>query len=378
MRVLLCDLSWRWGGADLRVLQLAKGLPDAEIRVAVIEGSETESRLASEGVSLLRLRRGRKDPRILFDLARAMRRYQPDVVDAHNAQSILWGLPAARLAGVERRVATIHSMFEQSDRRRFGRVLFGALYRVMGAAATDVIAVSQVVAEHLSDQGVARRPVRVIRNGIEIPPQTAQSDGVGAPREAGGRLQIVTVGRLNPVKGQATLVEAVGRLVAEGRDIGCWIVGEGPERAALEEQIRRLDLEDRVKLLGFKRHVDPILAESDVFCLPSLTEGLPFAALEASAQGKPIVASRVGGLARHFSHQESALLTPPGDVEALAAALRQCAADRAFAAALGRRARRMVERDYSLDLTLAETRTLYRLGAGGAAPAAGRGLEESA
>ena len=104
----------------------------------------------------------------------------------------------------------------------------------------------------------------------------------------------------------------------------------------------------------------PHSLRGDVLCMPSLSEGLPFAALEAALLGKPIVASAVGGLKLHFRDHETALLVEPGNSAALADALAWCADNTDAAAAIGLAAKSMVETEFSIDRMIAENRDLYQ------------------
>jgi glycosyltransferase involved in cell wall biosynthesis len=352
-RVLLVDLSWSFGGADVRVAQIATRLADRfDVAVAVIAGSQTHAMLARRGLDVLPLGRGRKDPRLAPDLMGLMGRLKPKVVDAHNPQSMLWGLPAARAAGVPIRLATFHSIFEESEKRTFGAPLYRGLNYLVSRSATHAVAVSDTVARYLATRSSPAGGVVTIRNGVEIPARMAS-------RQRSARLRIVSVGRLVPVKGQDILITALSRMEAQQIPAECVFVGDGPERQRLEQLAERVGVSDRVRFLGFREDVGQIVSECDVFCLPSLTEALPFAVLEAAARAMPIVASRVGMLDRYFTDGDSAKLLPPGDVEALTAALNACARDFSTAAVMGERARQVVARELSVEGMIAATAALY-------------------
>jgi glycosyltransferase involved in cell wall biosynthesis len=133
---------------------------------------------------------------------------------------------------------------------------------------------------------------------------------------------VLAVGNLYPVKGHAVLVEAAARL----KDLPVpWVVavaGRGGEDPALRLAIDRLGLGGRFRLLGLRTDVPDLLAAADVFAMPSLSEGLPLALLEAMSAGLPVVASAVGGIPGVVRHGENGLLVPAGDAAALEGALR--------------------------------------------------------
>jgi glycosyltransferase involved in cell wall biosynthesis len=131
---------------------------------------------------------------------------------------------------------------------------------------------------------------------------------------------LLTVGNLEPVKGQAHLVEAVQRIIRERKDILCVIVGAGKVRTALERQIRSLGLEDYILLAGGKPHDEiPLWMNAcDLFVLPSLNEGNPTVMFETLGCGKPFVGTKVGGVPEVIMSDEYGLLIEPADPEDLA------------------------------------------------------------
>ena len=365
MKIVLVDLSRRFGGADMRVLQLASRLPENwDVGVAVLAGSETEMRFRKEGLRLHPVRPARRNPQTMFELIRLFRAVRPDIVDCHNAQSQLWGLPAARTAGVPARIATMHSIYEESEGsgQIWRTAIYKSLYRLISATATHVVSVSETVDQHLAGQGIKPNLRHVIHNGLAhaegMPANNAGKDG--NHQDDGQRFRIAVVGRLAGVKGHRILLEALGAARPHLAPFTCDFIGEGPERGRLQAQVERSGLAGQVRFLGFRHDVADLVARADVLCMPSLSEGLPFAALEAALLAKPVVASAVGGLKTHFRDRETALLVEPGKPQALAAALIWCADNTEAAAAIGRAAKSMVETDFSIDRMIAENSDLYR------------------
>ncbi len=351
-RVLIVDLSKNFGGADVRVEQIARGLSAKfDISIAVIEGSQTHHRLKALGVRLWLLPRSRKDPRLVLDLIHLMNRVQPHVVDAHNPQSLLWGLLAARAANVPIRVATFHSIFEVSEKRRFGRQLYNGLNWLSDKTSTHIVSVSDSVTDFLVGRGISKRRIETIPNGVTV------SDGRSATGEE--RFQIVAVGRLVPVKGIDTLLRALAELGNDVPPFECQIVGDGSEKEALKALSTELKLGKQVQFVGYRTDPRTFIEKSHVLVMPSYTEGLPFSALEAAAAGVPIIASRVGGLEAYFGPEGAALLVPPGDPLALAGAIRECMLNTEVRAEIAARGRAMVERRFSLEAMLSATARIY-------------------
>jgi glycosyltransferase involved in cell wall biosynthesis len=127
------------------------------------------------------------------------------------------------------------------------------------------------------------------------------------------------------------------------------IVGEGPDRPRLEQEIRALGVTERVRLVGERYDVPQLLAEADVFALSSASEGMPVSVLEAMAAGLPVVSSRVGGVPELVVDGETGILVRPGDASALAAALSSLIADPAERRRLGAAGRARAEERFDLE-----------------------------
>jgi glycosyltransferase involved in cell wall biosynthesis len=363
MKIVLVDLSRRFGGADMRVLQLAARLPAQwDVRVAVLAGSETEARFRREGLKLHLIRAARRNPQTVVELVRLFWAVRPDIIDCHNAQSQLWGLPAARITGVPARIATMHSVYEQSEGR--GQVwriaIYKGLHRLIGAVATQVVSVSETVDQHLAGQGIKASLRHVIHNGIALAAGAAAVPENDDDDASEASFRIAVVGRLAPVKGHRVLLDALAAGRGRLPPFTCDIIGAGPDHDDLETQAKSLGLAGEVRFLGYRPDVVGLVSRANVLCMPSLSEGLPFAALEAALLGKPIIASAVGGLKSHFRDRETALLVEPGSSAALADALAWCAENVDAAAVIGLAAKSMVETDFSIDRMIAENRDLYQ------------------
>jgi glycosyltransferase involved in cell wall biosynthesis len=155
-----------------------------------------------------------------------------------------------------------------------------------------------------------------------------------------GRPVIGVVARFFPVKGQAALIAALPRLLQHRPDALVVFVGDGPERKACEALARKLGIERAVRFLGQRHDVPELMNCFDVVAMPSRSEGLPLAAIEAMAAGVPVVATDVGGISEVVTHHRVGLLAPAGDVAALVGLICQLLDDqvgrhRMAAAALG-------------------------------------------
>jgi glycosyltransferase involved in cell wall biosynthesis len=178
-----------------------------------------------------------------------------------------------------------------------------------------------------------------------------------------------TVGILRPEKGHLVLLDGIAELRRRGMDVGLLIVGDGPERVAIEDRLRRDRLEDVVAMVGDVEDVRPYLAAMDVFALPSVAvETFSNATLEAMAMGVPVVASRIGGMAEMLQYGGGRLV-PPGDAGALMGDLQQLLSNDALRARLGQEARASAEAHFDVQVMVRE---FEELAAGVAASREGR------
>ena len=196
----------------------------------------------------------------------------------------------------------------------------------------------------------------LIRLGIEVE-KFAKLRGVSEPGQEGFRI-VGTIGRLHVQKGQSYFLDAAANVLKKHRRVMFHIVGEGGLRANLEDQIRSLQIQDHVKLLGARTDAAELLAGMDIFVLPSLWEGLPIVLLEAMAAGKPIVVSAVDGVKEVITGEE-ALLVPARDPESLANAILRLLNDSALACELGERAFRKVKSEYNIETMVKKVEELY-------------------
>jgi glycosyltransferase involved in cell wall biosynthesis len=226
------------------------------------------------------------------------------------------------------------------------------------SSATKVHCVSREMAERAEERGLPRGSAVVIPPAIDLRlfrrhPVRDDADGV---------LRLVTVGRVHWVKGLEDAFRAVRLLVDRGLDVRYTVVGDGDEEptAAAKLALRDLRLEDRVTLLGPRPRpqMPSLLAAADVFVLPSLSEGISNAALEAMAIGRPVVATAVGGMSEAVRDSVDGFVVKPRDPAALATALEQLV-DPGRRHAMGTAAAQRVSADFNLERQVPRFESLY-------------------
>ena len=262
----------------------------------------------------------------LVPTTRVLRRLRPDVV--HLNRVTPWAcaaLTAAALAVPGVRVTLV----DQLPLRTVDPWLL-ARTRELTRRVDAAVAVGEASARRVEDfYALGRGSIRSVPNYVPDP-------GPPAPRAPyDGPLRLVAVGRLDPVKGHDVLLEAL----REVPGVVLTVLGEGGQRAALEQAVAELGLADRVQLPGWSEDVAGELAGSDALVLPSRSEGWPLTVVEAMLAGLPVVATPVGSVPEAVQDGRTGLLVPKDDPAGLATALRRLRDDRALAARLGRAGR---------------------------------------
>jgi glycosyltransferase involved in cell wall biosynthesis len=287
-------------------------------------------------------------------LVGTLRRRRIDLLHAHMFGSNAWGTILGRAAGVPVVIAHEHGSPLEPSRLR------AAIDRQLVARAADVlVAVSESDRRRLIDaEGVPRSKVRLVPNGI-APLPAARADlreELGIPE---GVPVIGTLTVLRPEKALELLVEAAALLKTSFPDLRVLIAGTGPEEERLRRLIAERGLERTILLLGFRPHVADVLAALDVVIHASDREGSPLALLESMAAGKAIVATHVGGIPELLKNEEHALLVPPRDAPALAAAAARVLLDETLREQLGRNAQERQCRKFDIQTTVTEFEDLY-------------------
>lgn len=296
------------------------------------------------------------DLRGILALRAALRRLRPDVVHMHTSRAHALAVFALLGLGCRARVAT-RRMDYPLRRNPYTRFLYGA-------GLDRVVAISEAVRAELLALGVPAARIRLIPSGIDLERFRPLAEASAEARlEARARLGVApgervvgSAASLHPRKGQDVLIRAAARLATPPLLL---LAGTGPARAGLEALAARLGVQARVRFLGQVEPVEPLLAALDLFCLPSRKEGLGVAALEAMAAGLPVVASAVGGLAESVLPEETGLLVPPDDPEALARALERLLADAGLRERMGRAGGARVGERYGAAAMAAANRALY-------------------
>jgi glycosyltransferase involved in cell wall biosynthesis len=368
------------GGPALHVAYLTAGLRDRGYDTTLVAGSLARGEDSMEfvadelGVEVERLPGLRRDISPVRDvlavwrLAQVIRRERPAILHTHTAKAGAVGRMAALVAGNARPPIVVHTFHGHVLRGYFGPLRtfgFRLLERWLARSTTALIAVSPEVRDDLVALGVApREKFTVVRLGIELEQRVDDVNGRDETRRVLGigpdRFTVGWIGRMTAVKRTGDVLLAFKRLRDRGVDATLCLVGDGPERDQVERRAHELGIMRSTLFLGYQEDVAPFYAAFDAMILPSGNEGTPVSAIEALAAGRPVVATRVGGVPDVVRDGEDGFLVDRGAVDELAGALARLAEDPALRKRMGEAGRERVLPRYAVERLVDDVDRLYR------------------
>jgi glycosyltransferase involved in cell wall biosynthesis len=370
VRVLHVIDSLSIGGAEQLLVTFAGEAAAANCEMHVLPlrnpaGSPILESLQSLGVPVHSLGDVRlRDVQRFSALRSLVRQLGIDVVHTHLGLSNTWGTTAAKWAGVPC-VATIHNV--QDEAQRFGGLKRRLQSFTLKYMTSEVIACAPQVATYVRNRmHVPARRVVQIPNAIDVDAFAHANAGnvVGVRQELldgrSGPL-VISVGTLQVAKGHDVLARAWPAVLEDFPEATLALIGRCDDNeATVRRHIAQLEIGESVRLVGPRSDIPAVYGAADAIVLPSRREGLPLTLLEALAAGKPVVASRVGGIPDVVKHGRDTLLVDPEKPAALAAALISLLHDPALQQALAQEGEKTVRTGYSADRWVEKLVALYR------------------
>ena len=312
MNVLLISHTHGFGGVERHVVLLARGLSDRghSVLVAGPASSWLAQACERQGMAFHHVAmRGLGDPISHAAIACLAVRHRASIVHGHARRSAFYGTVAGRVTN-RCSISTVHSLnswkgFHRSD---------------------QVIAVSDAVRSCLIAHGISQHRIEVVYDGVPSLKTTDVLSRETIRRRLGIPLDefaVAMTGRIVAHKGHDLIIEALRRLASRFPRLHVYVIGKGQheQRRTLSQLARSCNVEARIHFLGYRDDVSSVLLAMDAFALPSRSEALSMAMLEAMAAGLPVVAARVGGVPEVISHGRNGLLVEPSDPVALADAI---------------------------------------------------------
>jgi glycosyltransferase involved in cell wall biosynthesis len=357
MHIVHTESSQGWGGQEIRILSESEGLRARGHRVTVAAPASARVHVEAQrrGLDTANLPLGRKSLRGVVAFRRWLAAHPVDVINTHSStDSWIVAVACSTLKGAPAIVRTRHVAVPVAN---------NAATRWLYTDATQhIVTTGETLRRQLIEENrFAPERLTSVPTGIDarrfVPgDRAAARAATGLPAD---RTLIGIVATLRSWKGHRYLIDAFARL--EDERVGLVIVGGGPQREAIEAQVRSLGIGARVVLAGDQADVLPWLQSLDVFALPSYAnEGVPQSLVQAMLCGLACVTTDIGAIPEAARDGETAIVVPPQDVDALARALERLIDDGALRARLGRVARELCVRQFGYDVMLDRMEAVFR------------------
>ena len=367
------------GGVAHHVTNLMRGLDPDQVRTAtgmrlsrVPAKDRCANSIQAQGVTPILISQLVGNPRLnvsdalaFAHILRLLRRQRPMILHTHTSKAGLLGRVAARLTGVPIVVHTFHGLVLKGHYGPLKTNGVRAVERWLAGFSDRLIAVSDEDKKDLLAYRIAPTDkIEVIPLGLELDHFIDNRSRRGVlHRELGldsaSRL-IGIVGRIAPIKNHRLFFDAMARVLAEYATAHVVVAGDGDLRPEMERYVREIGIANRVSFLGWRHDLPQVYTDLDVVVISSNNEGTPVSAIEAMAAGRPVVATRVGGLPDVISDGETGYLVAPGNVEQLASAVERVLGDGETTDRLRRKARESVKHKFAVERLATDIDLLYR------------------
>ena len=367
IKILYIITSSSIGGAERILYYTATGLNYNKYDIAVCSlknKGEIARALEKQGIEVCCLHMGGRESFLgclssiiaLIRLFPYLVRIRPTIVHSFLFRANILARIAGYLTGIPIIISSVRVMGGEKK-------YFHYVEMITSFMVDHYVTVSESVKRYIIDKSkISAEKISVIYNGVNIKSQDnsyEQNPKMPFKIEDKDRI-LMTVGRLHKQKGHCYLIQAVSKVRKEFPNVKLLVTGEGEEENNLKKLVKSLDLTNEVIFAGLSSDIERILPMAELFILPSLWEGLPNALLEAMAAGKPVVATKVGGIPEIVVHGETGVLIPPKDTDALAIAIIDLLQNRLKAKDMGEAARIRAGKRFSIYKMIEKTENLYQ------------------
>jgi len=361
MKILIAITKSNYGGAQRYVYDIATELAKRH-DVAVLFGGKglladklVEAKVRTISISEL----GRdvslsKDISVFFRVLKILKHEKPDVLILNSSKIGGIGSLAGRMAKIKKIIFVSHGFAWNEDRNAISKFFIKCLYSVIFLFSTKIIAVSDAIYRQGQTLPFTKNKIVVVKNGISAVP--APMD-IGAARQALGipenSFVVGTIAELHHIKGLSYAIDAVPLLSIP--DFKYIVLGEGELHEALQKQIERKNLDDKISLKGFVKNASTYLKAFDIFLLPSLSEALGYVLLEAGLAEIPTVATNVGGVPEVIENEKTGFLIRAKNSKEIANAIRLLYENKEKSTTLAKNLHESVVKNFSMEKMIADT-----------------------
>jgi L-malate glycosyltransferase len=353
MKIVHVVDSMQMGGAETLVLQMCQlqRMQGHEVSVYALAAlGELGERMRADGFHVV-ANVGEHFTDSTFNLYRLFRKFRPDVAHLHNPRPTIYASLAARLAGTASIISTRHSLVAPPHDR-----VAEFKYSIAATLCDWVVGICDSTADNLKRlQSVPLAKIARVYNGAIA---LCKPDTDSLPSKSG--FTLLFVGRLQPVKNLALLLNAFQIALQSAPDLKLWIVGDGSERSSLKKLAAEMNISGSVTFWGQQLEVSRYFWAADIFMMSSVSEGLPVSVLQAFSVGLPVIVTDVGGMAEVARNARAGIVVPTQDASAMAAAILQLKASEAQRLQFSTNASASFAANFNLPIMVNEYMTLYR------------------
>lgn len=349
------------GGAEIVVKNLIFNLDQSKFNISFVSMRPlgTVGKEIKKKCPVFSLEASQKfNPILVFKLFKLIRQERPDILHCHLFHANLLGRIIGKIVKVPYIISTVHS-------DNFGGKLRYFLLKISDKLNNMTVVVSENIKNDLLVKKITTPDkIKVIYNGVVLPEDNLSVEDIIKLKEKLGLVGaypiVLSVGRLNIIKGHIYLIRALKSLENKYEDLKLILVGDGPERLSLENEVKKIDLDSKVLFLGAVNNPGDYCKLADVFVLPSVNEGFGLAAVEAMSNKLLVVASNVGGIPEIIKDGENGFMSRPGNSEDLSLAITNALAlSKDKKSEITERAGHDVINKFSLNKMLKEYNLLY-------------------
>ncbi len=362
IRIAFLVHTYGFGGLENMVTNLVNHLDPDRFESTIISFAPLKplnNRIDTNHVRVLSLnKRGGNNPILIYKVCQLLKNIGVDIVQTHNWGTALEGILGAKLAHVPAIVHAERGTIEGKKRNIIlQRFLWGLAKQVLSVSEAHRKKVTAIV-------GFPHGQIKAIVNGVDTERFSPKPEIKNEVRAKLGlkkdRICIGTVGSLRPVKNQMLLINACKVVFSRFEHVEVLIVGEGPLKTQLMQTVASLGFSERIHFAGSQSNIPEILNALDIFVLPSLSEGMPNAVLEAMACGLPVIATAVGGVPEVIDNPRDGIVIDSQDEEALVSALTHLLENKDSRAEMGTQGRLRMLKHFSLKKMVRTYETLYQ------------------
>lgn len=368
-KILFVVTQSELGGAQRYIFDLATNLPKNQYQVEVAAGGSDKlfDQLAQAGITthqLTKVVRSINNP--LADIAgytelkNLFRKVKPDILHLNSSKISILGSLAGKAAKVEKIIYTVHGFVFNEPLPKWKKKFYQLAEKWTGKMKVALICASEAdrqtgLAYNIAPAG----KLITIRHGIAKPEFKDRENAREKLNIKQNYRVIGTIANFYKTKGLKYLLQAAKKVIDTFPDVEFVIIGDGDLRPALEKQIKELEISNNIQLSGQISNASQLLSAFDIFVLPSVKEGFPYALLEAMHAQLPIIATTVGGVPEIIQDSKNGILVPPTDDEALTIAINKLLQNKNLAEQFARQANSDVNTKFTLQEMIEKTAALY-------------------